>query len=51
MKKQKNSGIFGINANSKIASPGNDLSKIVKGNKPKKKKKYKAGADLSNILK
>ena len=51
MKKQKNSGIYGIKANSKIATPGNDLSHILKGNKPKKKKKYIAGADLSNILK
>ena len=50
MKKSKNTGIYGINANSKIASPakGNDLSNILKGNRPKK---YKAGADLSNIVK
>jgi hypothetical protein len=52
MKKTKNTGIYGINANSTIASPGNDLSNILKGPKPpKKKKKYIAGADLSNILK
>ena len=48
MKKQKNTGIYGIKANSRIASPGNDLSKIVKGKKPKK---YKAGAALSRPVK
>jgi len=44
----KNTGIYGIKANSKIATPGNDLSKIVKGKKPKK---YKAGAALSHPIK
>ena len=48
MKKSKNTGIFGIKANTKIASPGNDLSKIVKG---QNQKKYKAGADLSRPVK
>jgi len=45
---KKNTGIYGIKANTKIASPGNDLSKILKGKKPKK---YKAGAALSHPVK
>ena len=48
MKKSKNTGVFGIYANKRIAKPGNDLSKIVKG---QKQKKYKAGADLSRPVK
>ena len=48
MKKSKNTGVFGINANKRIATPGNDLSKILKGSN---KSKYKAGAALSRPVK
>ena len=45
MKKAKNTGIYGINANTPIAKP------IAAKENPPKKKKYKVIHDLSNILK
>jgi len=48
MKKTKNTGIYGINANTKIATPGNDLSKILKKPNPVR---ATPGNDLSKILK